>query len=232
MALCQPQLPAAQPLFTSCVLAKKKGGKHADKASHAAAPAEVEPQLDLDETAKHMSSSVARCRESVQALVGSLGRVDPTLLDDVRVAAGKGAKPAPLHNFATVGVRDSVLLLTAYEPSTLKHIEKAIYAANKDLTPEPAPEEGEGVLYVHVPKATGETRKALVQKCVNECEHAKAAVRSARQAAQKRLKHDTDAKILSKNESQKEAKKLEDITKKHTSQIDQVSADAHKRLLH
>lgn len=78
MALCQPRLPAAQPLFTSCVLAKKKGGKHADKASHAAAPAEVEPQLDLDETAKHMSSSVARCRESVQALVGSLGRVDPS----------------------------------------------------------------------------------------------------------------------------------------------------------
>ena len=110
------------------------------------------------------------------------------------------------------------------------------------MTPEPAPEEGEGVLYVHVPKATGETRKALVQKCVNECEHAKAAVRSARQAAQKRLKHDTDAKVLSKNESQKEAKKvclrkatdlkLEDITKKHTSQIDQVSADAHKRRLH
>lgn len=61
---------------------------------------------------------------------------------------------------------------------------------------------------MHVPKATGETRKLLVQKCVNECEHAKAAVRSARQAAQKRLKQDSDAKVLSKNESQKEAKKV------------------------
>ncbi|WFD25069.1 hypothetical protein MNAN1_000031 [Malassezia nana] len=199
------------PLSTTCVLAKKKGGKHAEKNSHAATAEEVEAQLDLDEIDKHMSSSVARCKESVQAFIGSLGRIDPSLLDDVRVAAGKGAKPAPLNNYATVGMRDNVLLVTAYDPSTLKHIEKAIYAANKDLTPEPAPEEGEGVLYVHVPKATGETRKVLVQKCVSECEHAKAAVRSARQAAQKRLKHDTDAKLLSKNESQKEAKRVCEI---------------------
>lgn len=78
MAMRQPLLPAAQPLSTSCVLAKKKGGKHAEKTSHAAPPADVEPQLNLDDTAKHMSSSVARCRESVQALVGSLGRVDPS----------------------------------------------------------------------------------------------------------------------------------------------------------
>ena len=126
VALCQPSLPAARPLSTSCVLAKKKGGNHTEKTSHAAAPADVEPQLDLDETAKHMLNSVARCKEIVQALVGSLGRVDPStyasvltpaLLDDIRVVAGKGAKPAPLHNYATVGVRDSVLLITAYEPS-------------------------------------------------------------------------------------------------------------------
>lgn len=38
------------------------------------------------------------------------------LLDDVRVAYGKGTKPTPLHDYATVGVRDNVLVITAYEP--------------------------------------------------------------------------------------------------------------------
>lgn len=77
MALPQPML-AMHPLSTSCVLAKKKGGKHTEKNSHAVAPEEVEAQLDLDEIDKHMSSSVARCRESVQTFIGSLGRIDPS----------------------------------------------------------------------------------------------------------------------------------------------------------
>ena len=42
------------------------------------------------------------------------------LLDDVRVSTGKGIKPIPLHNFATVGVHDNVLVITAYEPEVRK----------------------------------------------------------------------------------------------------------------
>ncbi|KOS13240.1 ribosome recycling factor [Malassezia pachydermatis] len=223
-------IPLPRQVHSSLPLAKKKG-KQADKAE-AAAAAGVDPQLDLDAINKQMDTAVARCREHVQSLVASLGRLDASLLDDVRVAYGKGTKPTPLHDYATVGVRDNVLVITAYEPESLKYIEKAIYAANKDLSPQHAPEEGEGVMIVHVPKATGETRKQLAQQCVKECDHAKAAVRTARQAAQKHMKHDMDHKILSKNESQKESKKLEDMTKKHTALLDQLASDAQKRLLH
>lgn len=35
---------------------------------------------------------------------------------------------------------------------SIKHIERGIYAAKLDLTPRLAPEEGEGVLVVPVPK--------------------------------------------------------------------------------
>lgn len=42
---------------------------------------------------------------------------DPALLDPVRVQYGKDAKPTPLHDYATVGVRDNCLIITAYDES-------------------------------------------------------------------------------------------------------------------
>lgn len=37
------------------------------------------------------------------------------LLDPVRVSYGKDTKATPLHDYATVGVRDNLLIITAYE---------------------------------------------------------------------------------------------------------------------
>ena len=51
-----------------------------------------------------------------------------------------------------------------------------------------------------------------------------------RQTAQKQLKHDLDAKVVSRNDAQKETKKLEEITKQHTALIDKAAAEAQKQL--
>ncbi|KAL4401353.1 hypothetical protein ACI68E_000990 [Malassezia pachydermatis] len=67
-------IPLPRQVHSSLPLAKKKG-KQADKAE-AAAAAGVDPQLDLDAINKQMDTAVARCREHVQSLVASLGRLD------------------------------------------------------------------------------------------------------------------------------------------------------------
>ena len=36
--------------------------------------------------------------------------------------------------------------------------------------------------------------------------------------------------MISKNTSQKEAKRLEDLIKSHTAQVERIASDAHKRL--
>ncbi|WFD29851.1 hypothetical protein MSPP1_000865 [Malassezia sp. CBS 17886] len=189
------------------VAKKKKGKGSADADAHAAPE---DGQLDLNTTAAQMSRTVGKCRDQVQSIVSSLGRVDASLLDPVRVAVGKGTKPTPLHDYATVGVRDNMLVVSAYDSSSVKHIERAIYEAKLDLTPHAAPEEGDGVLVVGVPRPTGETRQRLT--------------------AQKQLRHDLDHKIVSKSESQKESKRLEDITKQEAAHVEKIAADAHKRL--
>lgn len=130
------------------------------------------------------------------------------ILDPVRVTAGKGTKPARLHDYASVGVRDNMLIVTAYDPDSVKHIERGIHGAQLGLAPRVVPEEGEGVIVVPVPRPTGETRQLVAGKCTKAAEAAQAAVRSVRQAAQKQLKHDLDAKVVSKSESQKDAKRV------------------------
>jgi len=204
--ITMPLYPTTIRLLSSshAALKKNKGGGSTVKNAE---PMDVTPQLDLDGIITQMSSAVTHCDETVRSMVGSLGRIDASILDDVRVSTGKGVKPTPLHDYATVGVRDDVLVITAFDSSSLKHIEKAVYALGRDLAPQILPDE-EDVMIVHVPKPTGETRKMLLQKCIKECDHAKTKLRTARQTAQKHLKHDTDKKILSKNESQKEAKKV------------------------
>lgn len=204
--IAMPTYPnTVRPVSSShAVLKKSKGSGSTAKNAE---PLEVTPQLDLDGLVTQMSSAVTHCDETVRSMVGSLGRIDASILDDVRVSTGKGVKPTSLHDYATVGVRDEVLVITAFDSSSLKHIEKAVYALGRDLAPQIMPDE-EDVMIVHVPKPTGETRKMLLQRCIRECDHAKTKLRTARQTAQKHLKHDTDKKILSKNESQKEAKKV------------------------
>ena len=86
------------------------------------------------------------------------------------------------------------------------------------------------MVLVPVPRPTGETRKKLAQTCAQAAEQVKIALRNVRQTAQKQLKHDLDAKVVSRNDAQKEGKKLEEITKQHTALIDKAAAEAQKQL--
>ena len=47
---------------------------------------DVTPQLDLDGVVTQMFSAVKHCSETVRSMVGSLGRIDASILDDVRVS--------------------------------------------------------------------------------------------------------------------------------------------------
>lgn len=111
----QPTHASSVRTFTTTHATWKKKSKGGG-AEKAADPVNVEPQLDLDAVATNMLNAVKRCSESVRSMVGSLGRVDATLLDDVRVSTGKGVKPSSLQDYATVGVRDNALVIHAYEP--------------------------------------------------------------------------------------------------------------------
>ncbi|SPO19724.1 uncharacterized protein UTRI_00115_B [Ustilago trichophora] len=185
--------------------------------------------FDFAAISSHMSRAVERCRTTTSTLVGSFGRADPALLDSVKVeypgtgSAGKSLHP--LREFATVGVRDGALMVTAFDPEMVKHIERAIYSSNLNLTPQTQANQNPGdenLIRVAVPQPTTESRQAMVKDLTRICENARVSIRDARHKAQKQIKSDIDRKVVGKSEGEKESKKVETETKKFTTQVDQL----------
>lgn len=179
--------------------------------------------FDFDAISSHMSRAFERCRSTTSTLIGSIGRADPALLDAIKVELPSGSSKTlhPLREFATVGVRDSALIVTAFDPDMIKHIERAIYTAQLNLTPQTQTGE-DNVLRVAVPQPTTESRQAMVKDLTRICENARVSIRDARHRAQKQIKSDIDRKVVGKNEGEKESKMVEAETKKWSTQVDQL----------
>lgn len=188
--------------------------------------------FDFEAISSHMSRAVERCRSTASTLVNSIGRADPALLDSIRVecTSSDGSKSLhPLRDFATVGVRDAALMVTAFDTDMLKNIERAIYTSGLNLTPQVSSEPN--ILRVALPQPTAESRQALVKDLTKICENARASIRDARHKALKQVKSDVDAKVVGKNEGDKESKKVEAETKKWSTQVDQLFDKMKQTLL-
>lgn len=194
--------------------------------------------FDFDAISSHMSRAVERCRTTTSSLVGSFGRADPALLDSVKVeypGTGSSSKSLhPLREFATVGVRDGALIVTAFDSDMIKHIERAIYSADLNLTPQAQTSQNPGdenILRVAIPQPTSESRQAMVKDLTRICENARVSIRDARHKAQKQIKSDIDRKVVGKSEGDKESKKVEAETKKWSTQVDQSFEKMKQTLL-
>lgn len=194
--------------------------------------------FDFATISTNMSRAVERCKNTTSTLVGSFGRADPALLDSVKVEyPGTGSQDKALHplrEFATIGVRDGALIVTAFDADMVKHIERAIYSADLGLTPQTQAHQNPGdenIIRVAVPQPTSETRQAMVKDLTKICENARVSIRDARHKAQKQIKSDIDRKVVGKSEGEKESKKVEAETKKWTTQVDQMFEKMKQTLL-
>lgn len=106
----------------------------------------------LDATEKEIKQTVDQCKSSVNQMVGMQGRADPSLLDRARVRYGDDGEEYPLRDFASVGTKDGALIVTLYDSSMLKHVERAIYLAELGLTPQQVGSGHEAVLRIPVPR--------------------------------------------------------------------------------
>ena len=135
-----------------------------------------------------LASATEKMGKSGDALKRTLadiraGRANASLLNPVKVDY-YGA-PTPLNQMASITVPEArQLLVSPYDKSTLKDIERAIYEANLGLTPQ---NDGEAIRII-IPQLTEDRRKELVKDVKAELEKAKVAVRNVRREAMDDLK--------------------------------------------
>ena len=118
------------------------------------------------------------------------------------------------------------IVITPWEKSMFKVIEKAILDSDLGITPE---NNGE-VIRIGIPPLTEERRKALVKQSKNEVENAKVSVRNARRDAIEGLKKAVKNGMPEDVQKDGEAsvQKLHDKTMK---KIDEIFAAKEKEIL-
>lgn len=136
----------------------------------------TDPKTYLGPAEEKMEMAVAYLDESLAHI--RAGKANPKILDAIRV--NYYGSPAPLSNVANISVPDArTIVITPWEKSMFKEIEKAIINSELGITPE---NNGE-VIRISIPPLTEERRRALVKQSKGEAEQAKISVRNARRDA-------------------------------------------------
>ncbi|GAA5902801.1 hypothetical protein JCM5296_002885 [Sporobolomyces johnsonii] len=183
--------------------------------------------FELKKLEERMEDSIGKLRVGLKTVVGRVGRITPALLDNIRVDSPEGKRP--LGEYATVSVKDGRdLLVTCYEEDGVKAVTAALYASPLNLTPQATSATS---IRVPIPRLDWDKRQQLVRDAQALCEKARIAIRQVRTDGQKEIKADVDAKVIGKEESRTETKKLDDATKKKTAEVDKVFEDAKKVLM-
>ena len=123
-------------------------------------------EAKMNAAVRHLDDELARIRA---------GKASPRILDNVRVSYY--GNPAPLSNVASITTPDAkTILITPWEKSLLKEIEKGILASDVGITPE---NNGEAIR-LGIPPLTEERRRSLAKGAKQHAEAAKVSIRNTR----------------------------------------------------
>ena len=177
----------------------------------------------ISDARQRMSKTVDAAKEEFGTV--SAGRANPTLFQKVLV--DYYGSPTPLAQLAGLQNPEArVLLVTPYDKSALKEIEKAI--VNMPNLSANVGNDGE-IVRVTLPELTEDRRKEFVKIVRGKGEDAKVALRNIR----RRSKDDLDALKgeIGEDELARAEKELETITRTHVDAVDEALKRKEAELL-
>ncbi len=145
-----------------------------------------------------------------------------------RVTFDYYGSPTPIKDMAGISITDArTLVITPYDKSTLKAMEKAILVSDVGITPQ---NDG-SVIRLNFPQLTEERRKALAKQVKGMGEEAKVAIRNTRRDANDEVKKAKKDGNMTEDEVTAAEKTIQDVTDKLIKQIDTITAAKEKELM-
>ena len=148
------------------------------------------------------------------------GRANPKLVENIRVDY-YGAL-TPINQMGNISIPEPrCLLITLWDKSALKDVEKAILAANIGVTPQ-----NDGtVIRLTFPVLTEERRRDLVKQVKKLAEDTKVVLRNARREAMDGLKKEKNAKTVSEDLIANYEEEVDKALAKQIELVDKLSKD-------
>ena len=178
----------------------------------------------VDEAKDKMHKAVLHMQEEFAGI--RTGRATPAIVEKLRV--DYYGSEVPLQQLESFWVPEPrVLVISPYDKSAIKAIEKAIQASDVGVTPS---NDG-AVIRLTFPELTADRRKQLVKVVKARAEDGRVAVRNVRRHVRQELEHLEKDGEISRDDLDRIEKDLEKLTHDVIAEIDTMSGHKEKELL-
>ncbi|MBQ7153518.1 MAG: ribosome recycling factor [Clostridia bacterium] len=136
--------------------------------------------------------------------------------------------PTRIVDMASVTVTDArTLVISPYDKTTLKAMEKALLASDVGITPN---NDG-SVIRLSFPQLTEERRHELSKKVAKFGEEAKVSVRNVRRDANEDIKKQKKDSVLTEDDAKDAEKKVQELTDRYIKNVDAVIEKKTKEIM-
>ncbi len=171
-----------------------------------------------------MKKTISVLRSDLSTL--RAGRANPTMLDRIKI--DYYGSPCPLSQVANISAPEPrVLVISPWEKSLIKEIEKAILVSDLGINPS---NDG-SVIRLVVPELTEETRKNLVKVVKKTGEEAKVALRSIRREANDKIKVLKKDGEITEDELKNSEDKVQKIIDGYVKEVDSLVTAKEKEIM-
>ena len=172
-----------------------------------------------------------KMKKSIEAVISDFdtvraGRANASVLN--RISVDYYGTPTPIQQIASVGSPDPrTLVITPWDASALKGIEKAIQESDLGINPQ---NDGK-CIRLAFPQLTEERRKELVKQTKKYGEEYKVAIRNVRREAIEKFKKQQKASEITEDEMKIVEKDLQKLTDDSCKELDKLLENKEKELL-
>jgi ribosome recycling factor len=178
----------------------------------------------LDETKDRMDKAIVHAGTEFAGI--RTGRANPGLVDKLKI--DYYGSETPLLQLAGISVPEArLLVISPYDKSSLKVIEKAIQESDLGINPS---NDG-NVIRLAIPPLTEERRKELVKVARHKAEEARVAVRNLRRTGRHELEQFQKDGDVGSDEIIRAEKDLDRLTEEHVHRIDEMLHKKEAELL-
>ena len=178
----------------------------------------------LKEAETRMHGAIQSLEEDLAGI--RTGRASPALVE--RLPIDYYGTPTPLIQLATITVPEPrSLMIKAFDPSSLKNIERAIQASDLGLTPN---NDGKAI-HLHLPPLTEERRHELVKIVHNRMEESRIATRNIRRDLNNDMRDFEREKLISEDDLERGKEELQKATDRFIEEINKIGQRKEQEIL-
>ena len=176
------------------------------------------------ETKRKMEKTLEIMKDELKSI--RTGRATPGLVENIKVSCYGSL--TPLKQLANIAAPEAqLIIISPYDPSILKDIEKAILQSELGLTTN---SDGK-VIRIPIPPLSGERREKIVTQIKEMTEETKIAIRNIRREANKHIDKEEKDSILTEDEAKKAKDQIQKFTHENEAKLNELLSQKSEELL-